>query len=300
MHISKANEISEINSGVRSLHKEKKEFIMKTIYLFAFSLLSTLFTTPVIAQEEGLHDSYEFQQVVSRLLFHIEEAADLEHKHSKAISDLNKEEREFLYKYLEDKEKFFQSAYKTLERFESAKSTPADEKLGVQDATPVITATPTAIQPYTPNYPPSYSAAYNIANVLGLTSSREERCDGVGLEIYEDAYYALEQAAYLADQVCNVAGCDPSGAVCFAVCGTIEVVKGVVNLLGVLKLPLDACKKHGEGVDSAEIEAGYENSVSIIGQLNQQETKLNEVEAKLNEIIELLKTPSGRRPNWNQ
>jgi len=254
------------------------------------------------------YEPEEVQRAMSSLLFEIEEAAGIEHKASKAIRDLNEEGKEALYDSVGNKEKFVNSAYRALERIESAKEAPVEDALQVPDV--MLAPSPTT-PPYTPNYPPTYSAAYNIALALGLTSSNQDRCDGVRLEIFEDVLYAAERVADVGDAACSVAGCDPTGIGCAIVCGLVEGYKLVVITA---KIPIDACDKHTEGVNAAEIEAGYENSVGILNDLatalgNQDEILGNQDEILENqgdvlenqdEIIKLLKTPQGKRPGWNK
>ena len=245
----------------------------------------------------------EIQQAMSSLLFEIEEAAGIEHKASEALMELNEEGKEALYGSVANKEKFVNSVYKALERIESANEAPVEEGL--------LLAPSFTTPPYTPNYPPTYSAAYNIAKTLGLTSSNQDRCDGVGLEIFEDVLYAAEKVADVGDAACSVAGCDPSGIGCAIVCGFVEGYKLAVITA---RIPIDACNKHTEGVNAAEIEAGYENSVGILNDLatalgnqdeilgNQDEILENQKDVLENqdEIIRLLKTPQGQRPGWNE
>ena len=245
----------------------------------------------------------EVQQAMSSLLFEIEEAAGIEHKASKAIRELNEEGKEALYDSIDNKEKFVNSAYKALERIESAKEAPVNEALQVPDRSTELLLSPSSTTPYTPNYPPTYSVAYNIAMVLGLTSSNEDRCDGVGLEIYEDILYAAEKLSDVTDAICNGAGCDPTGVGCAIVCGVVETYKLAVLTA---RIPIDSCNKHNEGVDAAEIEAGYENSVLTLNDLataleNQEAILENQKSSLVNqeEIIRLLNTPQGQRPDWN-
>jgi hypothetical protein len=245
----------------------------------------------------------EVQQAMSSLLFEIEEAAGIEHKASKAIRELNEEGKEALYDSIDNKEKFVNSAYKALERIESAKEAPVNEALQVPDRSTELLLSPSSTTPYTPNYPPTYSVAYNIAMVLGLTSSNEDRCDGVGLEIYEDILYAAEKLSDIGDAACSVAGCDPTGVGCAIVCGVVETYKLAVLTA---RIPIDSCNKHNEGVDAAEIEAGYENSVLTLNDLataleNQEAILENQKSSLVNqeEIIRLLNTPQGQRPDWN-
>ena len=247
----------------------------------------------------------EVQQAVATLLYEIEEAAGLEHEASDAIYNLTEERKKTLYGSVKNKKEYMDSAYKALDRIQSAKAASKQEANILQDATEdtLLALTPPT-PPYTPNYPPTYSAAYNIVKTLGLTSSNEDRCDGVGLEIYENIFYAAEDLAAVGDAACSFIGCDPTGVACAIACGVVEGYKLAVLAA---RIPSDSCNKHNEGVNAAEIEAGYENSVAALNDLstsleNQKYIMANQEKSLQNQkkIIRLLKTPQGKRPGWNK
>jgi hypothetical protein len=281
---------------------------MSTKHWFILALVTVLGASPALTQAKDTADAAKFQQVMFRVLYEIEEAAGMPHRASKTIKELPKEGRDVLYKSLHDKEGFFQSADSALERIQAVKAKLAADKPAVPDAPKeTLTADLTAAL-YTPNYPPAYSAAYNIVKVLGLTSSNTKACDGVGLEIYEDIHYTAEKVADVTDAICTVAGCDPTGIGCAIVCAFLQAYKEATLLA---RIPLAACKKHGEGVAAAEIEAAHENTRSIFTNLGthdgnlathdaQIKALLTNHQAMLEEVIRLLKTPQGQRDGWNQ
>jgi hypothetical protein len=286
---------------------------MITIRLIAITLLAALCAAPVIAKAEGPPTTYQLQQVFADLLFEIEEAAGLDHKCSQAISEQDKEGRILFYNAVADKEKFFQSAKAALERIDLVKATLVNGEPGVPDALKETITRTLNTQPYPPNY--TDTLAYYIAYGLGLTGSNEDRCDGLGLEIYEDILYGAEKLSEVADAICTGVGCDPTGIGCIIGCAVTEVYRLAVLIA---RIPLDACNKHSGSVDAAEIEAGYENGKSTLinlgthdgnltthdteikAELSSIQTQLDQQQALLEEIIELLKTPQGRRQGWNR
>jgi hypothetical protein len=67
------------------------------------------------------------------------------------------------------------------------------------------------------------------------------------------------------DGACVVAGCDPIGIVCAAVCGILETAKIALKVAAV---PLEACDIHQGAIDGAEIEATYENTLGLVGDVS--------------------------------
>ena len=99
---------------------------------------------------------------------------------------------------------------------------------------------------------------------LGLISSTDERCGGDGLENFESFLAGAKGTLAVAEAACSVAGCDPTGIGCAVVCGAVEITKLAVLAADI---PLLACAAHGGNVDSAEIEAGFENTKSTLTDL---------------------------------
>ncbi len=267
----------------------------------------------------------EVQQTMSSILLKIENAAGLDHKASNGIRELDEEGKKLLYDSVDNKDKFVNSAHKALKRIESARAAdPIIQDAPImQDTSGVALSTAADLDLTTP-YPPNYTAsvAFGIALGLGLTPSIDQRCDGLGLEIYESAYYAAEKLSESADAVCTGAGCDPTGIICIGAC---VITEGLRLAVLAAKVPLDACDKHSASVDAAELEAGYENSVGILNDINSTAHDNNrsfsvildnqkvviENQGKIlknqedflenqEEIIRLLNSPQGQRPSWNK
>ena len=284
---------------------------MNAKFLIILTLLLTLCSVPVIAQEESPYSPAELRQAMLNLMLSIEEAAGLQPKASKGISEISDEVMEEIFYSMTNKEQFITSAQRVVDRIKSAKAALAEREVGALGVGDVE---------FPPNYPDN--ANYQLALLFGLVDSPDGRCDGAGLNEYEAVLIGAEETLFYGECACSVAGCDPTGIGCAVVCGAVEVLKAAVHTA---RIPLDACEAHGGGVDSAEIEAGYENGVTIINDLNNLDAKITNIENKLiqhdgdikakldqqkgmlesalanqQEIIKLLKTPDGRRPDWNQ
>lgn len=127
-----------------------------------------------------------------------------------------------------------------------------------------------ASTPFPPDYPPN-SGAYKFtildtlsAPPLSIPVSNTERCD---TETWDDFFEVWYLTAYTIGQLegaCVVGGCDPTGIVCLAACTPLELAKIFLDLAVV---PIQLCDVHESSVNAAEIEAGYENSVRILGDL---------------------------------
>lgn len=248
---------------------------MKNTSFIVGTCLLCMAVLPINAQS---YTPEEVQQGMSGILYEIEQAAGIGHEASEGISRLDEQSKKALYDAVDDKAKFINAVNSAMQRIEAAKTAP----LEAPESSTVPAPEASAATPFTPNYPPTYSAAYNIVKTLGLTSSNEERCDGVGLEIYEDTFYAAEKVADVGDAACTLAGCDPTGIGCAIVCGVVETYKLAVL---VAKIPLDSCDKHSAGVDSAEVEAGYENSTGTLDDLSASLSNQNTILNNQNVIL---------------
>ena len=205
-----------------------------------FSLVVLLLSPPVLAQEVELFSPYDLKQAMVDVLAGIEAVTGQAPKASQGMAGLSDEFYQDLYSSMTSREQFIVSA---------------------REATAMMdTAGTEWLKAFTPNYPGGYPWAWLM--LFGLIDSKDDRCTGEGLEIYESALYGALQAVAIAEAACSVAGCDPTGIfVCLPVCGATEIVKLAVLTL---KQPIDWCAAHGAGVDSAEIEAVYENSLLIL------------------------------------
>ena len=295
-----------------------------------FSLLMVLGSVPAMAEKVETYSAAEVHRAMFDAISAIEEAAGLEPRASWALAEMSDETMELVFASIANKEQFVSSARQVVGRIEAARvalvgNNPPGQIDGT-DSWPTLAAT----APFSPDYPGSLDAAYGVALALGLVSFPSDRCGGEGLDIYADVLVGAEGAMAIGDAACSVAGCDPSGAICLAGCLAVEGVKLAVLAA---KVPLIACEAHERNVDSAEIEAGYENTVSILydlaahdanidgdlaahdanidgdlaahdarilARLDALEAMLTDVLANQAEIIKLLKTPQGRREGWNK
>lgn len=292
---------------------------MKAKCSIVLCLLVVLGSRSAVAQEVDALSAAEVRRALVDALSAIETAAALEPKASLAISELSDETAEILFSSMPNKEQFVASARRVAERIESIRmALPPDGSVGYGGLSdPMLSSLTTA--PFPPNYPDVNNVHYGVISLLGLVDSPDDRCGGADLDNYESVLAGAKSAMAIADAACSVAGCDPTGLGCLAICGAVEAVK-----LGVLlaDVPLVACAAHGRNVDSAEIEAGYENATSTLGDLAAHDanidgdlaahdarilSRLDELEAMLTnvlanqaEMIRLLKTPQGRRDGWNR
>ena len=300
--------------------------------LIVFSLLVGLCSGPVIAKEESAYSPNEVRQAMVDALVSIEQAAGLLPEASLAISELDDEIVEMLFSSMPNQGEFMAASQEIVSRVANARARlGAGQRIVKRPLRSVksLTGTP----PFLPDYPGGIN--YETILLLGLVDSPDDRCGGPGYEAFEAALAGAEAAVAIGDAACEVAGCDPIVVFCLSTCGAVETVK-----LGVLtaRVPIDACAAHGGGVDSAEIEADYENGVGILGDLAAQsgaidnlaialaahdasiksdlaahdanidgdlathdadiKALLANIVANQEEIIKLLKTPQGRRPGW--
>lgn len=281
---------------------------MNAKHLFVFSLLVGLCSGPVIADEKSTYSADEVRQAMVNALAGIEQAAGLLPEASLAISELDDEVVEILFSSMPNQDEFMAASREIVSRVENARASIAAGQPGILKRQLRSVRGLTGTSPFPPNYPGGIS--YETILLLGLVDSPDDRCGGPGYEAYEAALAGAEAAMAIGDAACEVAGCDPIVVFCLSTCGAVETVG-----LGVLtaRVPIDACAAHGGGVDSAEIEAGYENGVSILGDLAAHDVRITDqlsahdadIKALLTnilanqvEIIKLLKTPQGRRPGW--
>ena len=287
--------------------------------LVVFSLLVGLCSGPVIAEEESTYSAGEVRQAMVDALAGIEQAAGLLPEASLAISELDDEVVEILFSSMPNQGEFIAASQEIVSRVANARARFAEGKPGILKRQLQSVKRFTGTPPFPPSYPGGIN--YETILLLGLVDSQDDRCGGPGYEAYEAALAGAEAAMAIGDAACEVAGCDPIVVFCLSICGAVETVG-----LGVLtaRVPIDACAAHGGGVDSAEIEAGYEIGVSILGDLAAHDASiksdlaahdvritdqlsahdadikalLTNVLANQEEIIKLLKTPQGRRPGW--
>ena len=133
-----------------------------------------------------------------------------------------------------------------------------------------LRASTLASTPFSPDYPPN-SGAYKFtildtlsAPPLSIPVSNTQRCDTATWDDFFEVWYLTAYTIGQLEGACTVGGCDPTGVVCLATCTPLELAKIFLDLAVV---PVQLCDVHDGSVNAAEIEAGYENSVRILGDL---------------------------------
>ena len=140
-------------------------------------------------------------------------------------------------------------------------------------------------------------------------ASSINRCDASDWGTFVGVWWPLNKAIDTLDGACAVHTCDPSGISCSIICGIFETAKISLKIAAV---PLEACAVHQGAIDKAEIEATYENTLGLVGDISHVHDDLathdaeikailttlqngiNENRQKLDQIIDQL-TPPGRR-----
>ena len=133
---------------------------------------------------------------------------------------------------------------------------------------PLSTTTLTTLFP--PDYPPG-SGAYkdtiiDAAEGFGIGgASSTNRCDASDWGDYVGVWWPLNKGIDTLDGACVVTGCDITGISCFIACGILETAKIALKIAAV---PLEACDIHQGAIDGAEIEATYENTKGLVGDVS--------------------------------
>ncbi len=313
---------------------------MRFTRLALLSLLSLLIAVPLAAaapavQAAGPSSPAEIKQAMIRVLEGIEAATGRDPRASQGIAAISDDFFEDLYGEM-DRELFILSARVVTDRMDVARAAWLRGEFEQAAGGGPTALWAAASTPYSPAYPDN-TPYYAYLQLLGLIDSADDRCDADWLTYYGAFLFGAQKALAYAERLCAMAACDPTGVVCAVVCIPVESAKLAVMAA---REPLDLCDNHGKGVDSAEIEAGYENGVRILGDLASQESAVDDLaatlaahdanidadlaghdarlHAQLNshdaeikaliarilanqaEIIKLLKTPEGKRPGWNR
>ena len=213
----------------------------KLVLLFIAIMTATSLYAADTSPGEELHSK------MYNLLYEIELTAGLDHRASTNMQNLTKEDIQNIYGNITNPEQYIESIKKTLLLIQQTGTTAAAQ-------VPFTTASGT-----TANYPSPNNMSYIIASGLGLVNSTNERCEESKLEYYVAALDGARETLFYADRACSIAGCDPTGIGCAAVCGATEVVNAAFHIA---EIPIIACKNINDNIDSAEIEAAYDNSLS--------------------------------------
>jgi hypothetical protein len=242
----------------------------RSVVLFLlFALSSTLGTSALLAEESRQPTTAELQQAIYDVLVAIEKARGGDSIASDAFywADLD------IQKALEaipDKAGF-------LEALTAIKHRSMAARLGGKSAT--ISAPPEGAEPslngtapFSPAYPDPYlDTNYQMLLLLGLAPNLYQRCDGEAFAYYQAALYGASITMRAAQMACSVAGCDPTGVVCAAVCGATQAT----NLLYTALLePVEYCKGWASSLDAAENQAAYMNSASILRDLDAHDDRI--------------------------
>ena len=232
------------------------------------------------------------------------------------IAALSNEQIEIWLSMIEDPDAFLTSLDRVVEQLQG-------QIPGTSRTPPVETLTPTTLTTsFTPDYPPE-SGSYKTWILGGISTfgiggaSSTDRCSASDWGNYVAVWWPLNKAIDCFDMACVVAGCDQTGVICASVCGTLEIAKVVLK---VAAIPLEACDVHQGAIDGAEIEATYENTKGLVGDVSRvhddlsahdtdikallttlqasvdaNSAKIDTLLARQLETIRLLHTPQGRR-----
>jgi hypothetical protein len=236
------------------------------------------------------------------------------------IAALSNEQIEIWLSMIEDPDALLTSLDRVVEQLQG-------QIPGMSRTPPVETLTPTTLTTsFTPDYPPDYppgSGPYKSAILDSIAffsiggASITDRCSASDWGNYVAVWWPFNKGIDVLDGACVVAGCDPTGVVCGGICGILEAAK---LALKVAAIPLEACDVHQGAIDGAEIEATYENTKGLVGDVSRvhddlsahdtdikallttlqasvdaNSAKIDTLLARQLETIRLLHTPQGRR-----
>jgi hypothetical protein len=288
---------------------------MTARYLIIIIVLTMLACTAGFAQDSR-RDVNDFRQVLYELLASVEFASGEEPDASLAILESSDQEMEVLFRLIKDKKGFFAAGNRVLRHMESAGTRVAGQSRFLPENLPGREAYALSSDPFPPDYPPDsglyYSKIVAELKLYNLVTSEKDRCNSTAIADWWSIWWELNSASVIADWLCTVAGCDPTGIGCAIICAITETGAKAVFLAA---RPVDLCSFHDANIDSAELQAGYENTVRIMNNLSEHDEKIKDAldaidekldngfdatDAKLDEIIELLNTPQGNRPDWNE
>ena len=176
---------------------------------------------------------------------------------------LSDEQVEAWLAMIPDPERFIQSMQNVVNRVEAP---PGDDRR--RDADVPVPSTPyPATTLFPPDYPPGTGAYYDtiISGIAGFGitgATNTNRCDNTSWGDYVGVWWPLNTTFDALDGACVVAGCDPIGIACAITCGILEVAKVALKVAAV---PLEACDVHQGAIDGAELEATYENTKGLVG-----------------------------------
>ena len=141
---------------------------------------------------------------------------------------------------------------------------------------------------FIPDYPPN-SGFYGgwlidqleIQGLLGGSFPNHDRCTLTGLNGWADRFEFWDLSKTISDGIgaaCTGAQCDPLGIACAIACVPYAVACAVTAFA---EVPLRECDAHIGNVDSAEIEAAYENSLVLLGNVEHVHDDLEDLDGDL-------------------
>jgi hypothetical protein len=154
---------------------------------------------------------------------------------------------------------------------------------------------------FVPNYP-DVDVNYSMLTLFNLVTSTTKRVntdnfanfpkpDNTNWPIsnwttYETVVRTVKKEMEVFALACTAAGCDPTGAVCISVCGPVTIFQAAAS---VLMVPIECADAWDAKIDSAEIEAAYQNAAIGINNLNLHDANLNFHNNNLNNHVAALK-----------
>jgi hypothetical protein len=115
-------------------------------------------------------------------------------------------------------------------------------------------------------------------NFIPSNTSNDARCDNEKFASFTEDLTILRVANSVGSAACQLAGCDPIGIACAVVCGLDAIVDASTEIV---ELTEASCNAHNGTIDSAEIEATYENSILISGQIETVDQGLHAHDANI-------------------
>ena len=242
------------------------QFSKKTIGVLAFAGGMLLAAGQVEGQDQseepaaGLEDT---RQALLDWALSMENAFDLSPRASVAISEVAPEVLQAYLDVLGDsEEEFLHAMERVVTRLNTDMAAGYDDVGAPRRESQGVLGILPGVSPFAPAYPGSVQYNSGVIGVINniplLTATNQDRCSG--LEDYLVVFYFVQKVLREADSLCVVAGCDPTGVVCAIVCGALELAS---IALEVAAIPVELCDIHAGNVNSAEIEAAYENSLLI-------------------------------------
>ncbi len=185
---------------------------------------------------------------------------------SEKIAALSDEQLALWLSSIADPNAFLDSTERVVRRLREARPRRGEHAAKGTGAPPTTLGATTLTTPYPPDYPPA-SGPYNDVILgaitgFGIAASATDGCDASDWGSYVAVWWPLNKAIDTLEGACVVAGCDPTGIACAVACGVLETAKIALKVAAV---PLEACDVHGGAVDGAEIEATYENTLGLVG-----------------------------------